>query len=292
MRTPAQPRRTACAVSRTASVSEQAPVPGRRRSAGTPSSRMASSRLSRSSTESEFASLVVPKGASAAHPCARSQRQCRASRRASGERSAWKGVNTGARTPRRRRASVRLEVLSLIMTPSLRKASISASPMPRTSPSTSPRVLAEERRRSVAHRRPGQAHGRGDHRHLPGERMRHLDAEAAGPDVRVLEHLREVVDRAAGHARRLERANPVPRWPAGEERLEDGDERRAVLDARGVGGEARVGRELGPPRHLAQAGELAVVPHRDDQVPVSAWRRPGTARCSACAFPSRAARDR
>ena len=113
-RTPAQPRRTACAVSRTASVSEQAPVPGRRRSAGTPSSRMASRRLSRSSTESEFPSLVVPKGASAAHPCARSQRQCRASRRASGERSAWNGVSTGARTPRRRPASLRREVVSLI----------------------------------------------------------------------------------------------------------------------------------------------------------------------------------
>ena len=154
------------------------------------------------------------------------------------------------------------------MTPSFRKASISASPMPRTSPSTSPRVLAEERRRAVAHRRPGEAHGRGHHRHPPGERMRHLDAEAAGPDVRILEHLREVVDGAAGHARLLERADPVPRGPVGEERLEDGDERRAVLDARGVGGEARVGRELGPPRHLAQARELAVVSHRHDQVPV------------------------
>src|SRR6266511_1134029 len=61
--TPAQPRRTAWLVSRTLSGSAQQPVPGMSRTAGTPSDTSASRSASRSSTESEFASLVVPNGA-------------------------------------------------------------------------------------------------------------------------------------------------------------------------------------------------------------------------------------
>ena len=47
----------------------------------------------------------------------------------------------------------------------------------------------------MPHRSPGETHGRGHHRHPPGERVRHLDAKAARLDVRIPEHLCEVAGR-------------------------------------------------------------------------------------------------
>jgi hypothetical protein len=84
-----------------ASGSAQAPVPGMRRSIGTPCSASWSSRRHFSSSPSEFASELAPNTASPT-PRASSQRQCRSSRGTLGERSRANGVSTGASTPRKR----------------------------------------------------------------------------------------------------------------------------------------------------------------------------------------------
>src|SRR6266404_2050696 len=99
MRTPAQPCFTACDVSLTVSVIEQQPVPGIMRDVSTPVATSSSSRVERSSAASEFASLVVPNTASPQF-CESSHWQCAMKRSLSGEKSAPKGVTTGARTPR------------------------------------------------------------------------------------------------------------------------------------------------------------------------------------------------
>ena len=108
MSTPAQRARTAAWVRRTVSVSAQQPVPGSTFPGSMPAPRSSPSSASRSSTESELASLVVPKTASPAQPCERSQRQWRTKRAASGDRSERNGVRTGASTPERRVRSASL----------------------------------------------------------------------------------------------------------------------------------------------------------------------------------------
>src|SRR5205823_5332822 len=66
-----------------------------------PAATSASSSVARSSAASEFASLVVPNGASPQF-CDSNHLQCAMNRCPSGERSALNGVRTGARTPRMR----------------------------------------------------------------------------------------------------------------------------------------------------------------------------------------------
>src|SRR6266404_7720970 len=112
IKTPAQPCFTACDVSLTVSVIEQQPVPGIMRDVSTPAPTSASSSVERSSTDSEFASLVVPNGASTQF-CESNHRQCAMNRSLSGERSALNGVTPGASTPRMRCLGNRILVSSI-----------------------------------------------------------------------------------------------------------------------------------------------------------------------------------
>src|SRR6266480_1926195 len=96
---PAQPFPTACLVSLTVSMIEQQPVPGIMRDGSTPVATSPSSSIVRSSIDSEFASLLVPKTASPQF-CDSSHLQCAMKLWLSGERSALNGVTTGASTPR------------------------------------------------------------------------------------------------------------------------------------------------------------------------------------------------
>src|SRR3990172_1579114 len=82
--------------------------------AATPPVTSASSSSSFSSTEREFASLLVPNTASPAQPLRSSQRQWRTKRSGSGDRSGRKGVTTGASTP-----SMRFTALWIAMGPAL-----------------------------------------------------------------------------------------------------------------------------------------------------------------------------
>ena len=88
-------------MSATVSVIEQQPVPGIMRDGSMPAATSASSNEMRSSVDIEFASLVVPNGASPQF-CESNHRQCLMNRSRSGERSALNGVTTGASTPRMR----------------------------------------------------------------------------------------------------------------------------------------------------------------------------------------------
>src|SRR5262249_15322664 len=99
--TPAQPCFAACAVSSTVSVIEQQPVPGIMRDGSMPAATSSSSKEMRSSVDIEFASLVVPNGASPQF-CESNHWQCLMNLSRSGERSALNGVTTGASTPRMR----------------------------------------------------------------------------------------------------------------------------------------------------------------------------------------------
>ena len=64
-----------------------------------PASMISSSISMRSSMPSEFASLVVPKGARPVQPSSSSHSQCSTKRSRSGAPSSPKGVSTGAITP-------------------------------------------------------------------------------------------------------------------------------------------------------------------------------------------------
>ena len=77
----------------------QQPVPGIMVSAGTPASTRASINWMRSLRPKELASPVVPSTARPSQPLASSQRQCRAMRATSGDRSLSCGVSTAAKTP-------------------------------------------------------------------------------------------------------------------------------------------------------------------------------------------------
>ena len=95
-------------------------------------------------------------------------------------------------------------------------------------------------------------------------------------DLRVGEHLGEVVDGAAGDVRRLEGGDPRGGAARREEGSEDRHELHARRDPRSVRREPRVARELRTPGHLAEPRELRVVPDREHEVPVR--RREGLVR--------------
>ena len=90
-------------MSRTESVSAQQPVPGIMRAGSSPAATSRSSSSIFSSTDSEFASELVPNTASPTF-CERSQRHWRTKRSGSGLRSALNGVTTGESTPEMRSA--------------------------------------------------------------------------------------------------------------------------------------------------------------------------------------------
>jgi len=87
-------------VSATVSVVEQQPVPGIMRDGSMRAASSASSNEMRSSVDIEFASLVVPNGASPQF-CDSNHWQCLMSLSLSGEKSTVNGVTTGASTPRK-----------------------------------------------------------------------------------------------------------------------------------------------------------------------------------------------
>jgi hypothetical protein len=106
MSTPPQPSAAAWADSFTVSGIAHMPTPGISFAAGTPAATSASSISIRSLRPSEFASLVVPKGASPVQPSASSCRQKAIHFATSGARSGRMGVNTGANTPAKRSTAI------------------------------------------------------------------------------------------------------------------------------------------------------------------------------------------
>ncbi len=94
-----QPFSTACLVRRTESVSAQQPVPTMSRSGSMPASSAASRSAMRSSTEKEFASLVVPNSARPWQPLSSSQRAWSRNRSLSTPKSSRTGISTGDQTP-------------------------------------------------------------------------------------------------------------------------------------------------------------------------------------------------
>src|SRR6185503_19123513 len=78
-----------------------------------PAATSASSNEMRSSADIEFASLVVPNGASPQF-CDSSHRQYLMNRSRSGERSVLNGVTTGASTPRMRWLGDRISVSGIV----------------------------------------------------------------------------------------------------------------------------------------------------------------------------------
>src|SRR6266511_5393632 len=95
---------------------EQQPVPGIMRDRSTPAATSSSSSIARSSIDSEFASLLVPKTASPQF-CDSNHLQCAMKRWLSGARSALNGVTTGANTPRMRSLAARPSIATLSTLP-------------------------------------------------------------------------------------------------------------------------------------------------------------------------------
>src|SRR5882672_10447683 len=130
-------------------------------------------------------------------------------------------------------------------------------------------VLAEHRRRqSMLERRPREAHRARHQRELSRDRMLELDFHAARLDLRLVEHLRDVVDRAVGDARRLQQVDPLVRGLLHEDRLEETRELGAVLHPLAVRGEARIVGELGTAGDLAELAVEIVVAAGEDHAPV------------------------
>ena len=102
-----------------------------------------------------------------------------------------------------------------------------------------------------------------------------LDPHAARLDVRIGEHLREIVDRARGHAGLLQFVQPVGHRLLQEQAGEDRHDLLAVHDAVVVLEESWIGRELGRPEHGAGALELAVIADHQHQLAVGAAEHAG-----------------
>ena len=97
------------------------------------------------------------------------------------------------------------------------------------------------------------------------------DRHPHGPrrDLRVGEHPVDGVDRPARHAGGLEGGDPGVHRPRAGDVVQQRDQRFAVADAAGVGGEACVLGELRPPGHRAEFAELAVIADRQGDMPVA-----------------------
>src|SRR5712691_4635214 len=101
-------------------------------------------------------------------------------------------------------------------------------------------VLPQHRRcEPVLQRRPRKAHRARHQRHLAGDRMLELDLYAARLYLRLLEHLRDVVDRSVCDTRGVQQLDPFARRFFHEDRLQQAGQLRAVLDALAVRCEAR-----------------------------------------------------
>src|ERR1700752_3728475 len=121
-------------------------------------------------------------------------------------------------------------------------------------------VLAQQRRREpILDRGLREAHGARDPWQLACGRMVQLDPDAARLDLRLLENLRHVVDRAVRNAGRLQQRHPFPGAAPDKHLLQQPGKRRAILNALAVVGEARIVRQLGASRRLAELPVQVVV---------------------------------
>src|SRR5207247_8708200 len=97
-------------------------------------------------------------------------------------------------------------------------------------------VLAEQgRREPILDSRLREAHRARDARQLACGRMVQLDPDAAGPDLRLLEHLRHVVDRAVRNAGRLQQLPPLPGAAPDKNLFQQPGKLSAIFDALAVG---------------------------------------------------------
>ncbi len=104
-----------------------------------------------------------------------------------------------------------------------------------------------------------EQHGIAGGAHVAEPRMLHLPNHAACDDLRMREHLGEIVDPRAGHAHRHQRRFEVLRHAFAHRRLDDRDQRVLVGLAFGISGKACVGEMRVEPEHLHQLGEQRVV---------------------------------
>ena len=164
--------------------------------------------------------------------------------------------------------------------PAARSRAISASLLPSSPPSTSS-VCSPSTGGAAAvfERRAREAHRARHHRQLARGGMVELDAHAARLDLRFLEHLRDIVDRAVRHARRLEQLQPLARAALLEDLGEQPRQLGAVLHALAVGGEARIASELGAARRLAELADRGCRCRRRGS---TRRRRRGTAGTGRC----------
>ena len=105
-------------------------------------------------------------------------------------------------------------------------------------------------------------------RDLHGAEPRMLDLldHAARDDLRMLEHLLEIVDQRAGHAGLHQAGFQLAGLHLADRRLDEGQQRILVGLAVGVGGKARIGEMRAEPDHLHEFLEQHVVRHADRDV--------------------------
>ena len=99
--------------------------------------------------------------------------------------------------------------------------------------------------------------------------MLHLDAHASMHGLRIGKDLADIVDRAAGHADRLQRGDPVGAVAGHGQPLDLRLQLQPVAHPVGVAGKARVAGKLRFACHLAEAGELRIVADGKDEGPVA-----------------------
>src|SRR5690242_21004608 len=132
-------------------------------------------------------------------------------------------------------------------------------------------MLAEQERWLSIRDRGGGEMQRVPHlRDGPRQRMRQVDAHASGLHLRIAENLIEAVDRAAWHAHRFQRFEPVSLPARAHDR---GDHRHQLVSpshALRVDGEPRIARPFRLAGNLAEARELRVVADREEEMTVGA----------------------
>src|SRR5438094_2608174 len=105
-------------------------------------------------------------------------------------------------------------------------------------------VLAEQgRREPILDSRLREAHRARNPRQLSCGGMIQLDPDAAGFDLRLLEYLRHVVDRAVRNAGRFQQLHPFPGAAPDKSLLQQPGKLSAIFDALAVGDEARILRQ-------------------------------------------------
>ena len=132
-------------------------------------------------------------------------------------------------------------------------------------------LTEERRRRSHRRRRAGEVERRSHLCRRAEDRVAQLDGRAGGPRRR--ERRGDVVDRAGGHLRLVERAQPLVGRPLREPRGERRDQLRPVGDPVAVRGIARIVGEGRQPERPAEPGPLPLAADRDGDRPVGGLER-------------------